>query len=104
MKLCPAVFVVFVFCTSTGSASSRAQRDRGAAVFSASGCAHCHSIRGSGGHKGPDLSGIGRRMKTSSMRTQIVDGGKLMPPFGEDLQSAEIKDLLAYLHSCKAKK
>ncbi len=27
-----------------------------------------------------------------------------MPPFGEDLQGTDLKDLLAYLHSCRDKK
>jgi mono/diheme cytochrome c family protein len=65
---------------------------------------HCHSIRNEGGHKGPDLSGVGRRLKKDQIRRQIVGGSKLMPPFGDDLQDEDLKDLLAYLHSCRDKK
>jgi mono/diheme cytochrome c family protein len=87
-----------------GFASSRSQREHGASVFAASGCMHCHSIRNAGGHKGPDLSGVGRRLKKDQMRRQIVEGSKVMPPFGEDIQGADLADLLSYLHSCRDKK
>ncbi len=101
MKFWLAVIAALAACSCVVSASSRSQRAQGAAVFAASGCAHCHSIEGAGGHKGPDLSGVGRRLKKDRIRQQIVDGSKLMPAFGEDLQSAEIDDLIAYLHSCR---
>jgi mono/diheme cytochrome c family protein len=104
MKLLLAAITIFILFTSTGYASSKTQRAHGAKIFTASGCMHCHSIRGSGGHKGPDLSGVGRRMNESRMQGQITNGSKQMPPFGDHLQSAEIKDLIAYLHSCKDKK
>jgi mono/diheme cytochrome c family protein len=43
-------------------------------------------------------------MKVAQMRRQIVDGSKLMPPFGENLQNADMEDLLAYLRSCRERK
>jgi len=104
MRLCLAVLAAVVVCSPAGFASSRSQRAHGATVFAASGCAHCHSIRNAGGRKGPDLSGVGRRMKVAQMRRQIVDGSKLMPPFGENLQNADMEDLLAYLRSCRERK
>jgi ubiquinol-cytochrome c reductase cytochrome b subunit len=84
-------------------ASSRDQRDHGAVVFAENGCAHCHAIGNSGGHKGPDLSGVGRRLKVAQIRQQIVEGSKQMPPFGEQLPDADLHDLLAYLRSCRDK-
>jgi mono/diheme cytochrome c family protein len=84
-------------------ASSRSQRARGAAVFSQSGCQHCHSIGNVGGHKAPDLSGVGRRKSKAALRQQIVFGSKVMPAFGDDLEPAELRDLIAYLHSCRQK-
>jgi mono/diheme cytochrome c family protein len=84
-------------------ASSRSQRARGAVVFSQSGCQHCHSIGNVGGHKGPDLSGVGRRKSKAALRQQIVYGSKAMPAFGDDLDRSELKDLIAYLHSCRKK-
>ena len=104
MRLWFAVFALLFLFTTPGFASSQSQREHGAAIFAASGCAHCHSIRNEGGHKGPDLSGVGRRLKADQMRRQIVDGSKVMPPFGEDIQGADLADLLSYLRSCRDKK
>ncbi len=96
-----AVFIV-AFC-SFALASSRSQRAHGAAVFEESGCQHCHSIHNAGGHKGPDLSGVGRRKSKAAMRRQIVYGSKVMPAFGDDLEPGELNDLIAYLRSCREK-
>lgn len=82
-------------------ASSRSQR--GAVLFATSGCQHCHSVNHVGGKKGPDLSNVGRTVKKAAIRRQIIEGGNEMPPFGQVLEPAEIKDLVAYLHSCRVK-
>src|ERR1017187_225965 len=84
-------------------ASSGNQRQRGAALFTASGCRHCHTIQNVGGHKGPDLSGVGRVLSKTKIRMQILQGGNQMPPFADDLESTEVNDLVAYLRSCRAK-
>jgi mono/diheme cytochrome c family protein len=104
MRLWVSATAVLLLFTPSGFASSRSQREHGASVFAASGCLHCHSIRNEGGHKGPDLSGVGRRLKKDQMRRQIVEGSKVMPPFGDDLKDADLADLLSYLHSCRDKK
>jgi mono/diheme cytochrome c family protein len=96
------VLVLLVF-SSLAIASSRSEKAHGAQVFSDTGCQHCHTIRGVGGHKGPDLSGVGRRKSNDEIREQIVKGSKVMPAFGDDLEPNEIKDLVAYLHSCRQK-
>ena len=103
MRLLLSVAVLILAFSSFAIASSRSQRAHGAAVFSASGCQHCHSIGGVGGHKGPDLSGVGRRKSKAEMRQQIVFGSKVMPAFGDDLEPDELKDLIAYLKSCRQK-
>jgi ubiquinol-cytochrome c reductase cytochrome b subunit len=104
MKKLLAAFAVPLLCLPAGFASSRSQRAHGAQVFTESGCTHCHTIRNTGGHKGPDLSGVGRRLTKDQMQHQILNGSKLMPPFAEDLQAADLADLLAYLRSCRDKK
>ncbi|MGD0938077.1 MAG: cytochrome c [Terracidiphilus sp.] len=98
------MFALLLLFAAPSFASSPSQREHGADVFAASGCAHCHSIRNEGGHKGPDLSGVGRRLKVDQMRRQIVEGSKVMPPFGDDIQGADLADLLTYLHHCRDKK
>jgi mono/diheme cytochrome c family protein len=78
-------------------------RVRGAHAFTENGCQQCHTIRHTGGKKGPDLSGVGRRLNEDQIRTQILNGGKQMPPFAEILQLTEADDLVAYLHSLRNK-
>jgi mono/diheme cytochrome c family protein len=85
------------------AAVSNDPRIRGAHAFAENGCPQCHTIRHSGGTKGPDLSGVGRRLTEEQIRTQIVNGGKQMPPFGSVLQLTEADDLVAYLHSLRDK-
>jgi mono/diheme cytochrome c family protein len=73
----------------------------GPALFHERGCAQCHQIHGAGGHKGPDLSGVGRRMKQPAIEHQIIAGGDVMPAFGESLAPEEVTALVKYLHSCR---
>jgi ubiquinol-cytochrome c reductase cytochrome b subunit len=90
-------------CSSECFASARSQRARGASVFATNGCSHCHTIRNAGGHKGPDLSDVGRRLNKDQMRRQITEGSRLMPTFGDTLQETELADLISYLRSCRDK-
>lgn len=101
MKFRFAIVFLVLACASLAFASSRTKREHGAAVFQANGCQHCHRMNGVGGHKGPDLSDVGKRMPKSAMREQIVHGSKVMPAFGDMLTAGQIKDLVAYLHSCR---
>ena len=96
---------LFLFLTAGPLAfgSSTSQLGRGAADFSASGCSHCHTIHNAGGHKGPDLSGVGRILTKAQIRAQITHGGKEMPPFRDVLDPTQIDDLVVYLHSCREK-
>jgi len=103
MRLGLAAAILALISTLPVLASSKEQRVRGAALFVSSGCQHCHTIGEVGGHRGPDLSNIGRTAKTAKIRKQIVDGSDVMPEFGDVLQPQEIDDLIAYLHSCRTK-
>ena len=85
------------------SQTQNGQRARGALVFSDSGCHQCHTIRHQGGTKGPDLSGVGRRLNDGQIRAQVTAGSKQMPAFGAILRQSELDDLVAYLHSCRDK-
>jgi mono/diheme cytochrome c family protein len=96
-----AVSILAFSCSAF--AASRSQRAHGAQVFANTGCQVCHSIRGVGGHKGPDLSGVGRRKTKAELQKQIVYGDKFMPAFGDDLAPGDLKDLIAYLKSCRQK-
>ncbi len=99
-----ALFLALILAPSLfAHAASSKQRARGAQVFADNGCAHCHAIRKKGGDKGPDLSGVGRRLNEDQIRTQILKGGQTMPPFAEVLQKSETEDLIAYLRSLRDK-
>lgn len=103
MKLLAAAAALALGCSPFAIASSQSQRERGASVFAVSGCQHCHTINNVGGHKGPDLSGVGRRRSKAAMRQQIVTGSKVMPAFGDVLGRDELDDVIAYLRSCRAR-
>jgi mono/diheme cytochrome c family protein len=79
-------------------------RIRGANVFSGAGCMQCHTIRRKGGTKGPDLSGVGRRLNKAQILEQVQNGGKQMPSFADVLEQSETDDLVAFLLSCRDKK
>lgn len=102
MRLEAPISLLILACSFFAIASA-SQRTRGAAVFQESGCQHCHTVHNVGGHKGPDLSGVGRRKSKAALRQQIFNGSKVMPAFGEVLQPDELNDLVAYLRSCRDK-
>jgi mono/diheme cytochrome c family protein len=99
----PVLCFFLLIASSMVSASSRKERQHGAALFASSGCQHCHMIGSVGGNRGPDLSGVGRIKSKAAIRQQIVTGSKVMPAFGDILQPVEIDDLVAFLQSCKSK-
>ena len=79
----------------TGSTSA----GRGTELFATRGCEFCHGKAGVGGGRGPDLQLVRKRMTAEEMMKQIHDGGKGMPPFGEQLSAPEIDDLVAFLRA-----
>ncbi|MDE3105820.1 MAG: cytochrome c [Acidobacteriota bacterium] len=83
--------------------ASQHQVARGESLFQEKGCTHCHGETAAGTDKGPDLSGVGRRLKRSAMEHQIVDGGDQMPAFGNVLQPDEVQRLVDFLRTQKKK-
>lgn len=75
--------------------------ERGAIVFHTKGCERCHAITGVGGDRAPDLGSIGQRRGSNQIKTQVIKGGHGMPPFGNVLSKDEVKDLVAFLTSCR---
>jgi mono/diheme cytochrome c family protein len=104
MNLSRLSLILFFASTSSLPAFASSDKQHGAAVFADNGCQHCHSIRKNGGNKGPDLSGVGRTLNKTQIRTQILQGGHEMPAFADILKQSEVDDLVAYLHSCRDKK
>jgi mono/diheme cytochrome c family protein len=75
----------------------------GAELFVSSGCQHCHAIDGVGGHKGPDLSGIGRRWKNDAIKQRIEQGTMVMPAYADVLGPGDLDKLVAYLHTRRSR-
>ena len=81
------------------NASAPAGIHDGATLFATKGCAHCHGANGIGGGIGPDLAHVRDRLTPTQIATQIRDGGKAMPAFGDILSSQEVSHLVDYLRS-----
>jgi ubiquinol-cytochrome c reductase cytochrome b subunit len=75
---------------------------RGEKIFRSAGCVACHTIHGSGGSVGPDLSDEGRKRSAGWIVKQIEDPKAhdpqtVMPSFASQLDSSEIEALAGYL-------
>ncbi len=87
--------------TAAAPAASSPATAAGVQVFQAQGCANCHTIAGTGGKVGPDLSHIGGTLTAAQMRTTITHGtSKGMPAFST-LTPAQLSSLVDYLSSLK---
>jgi ubiquinol-cytochrome c reductase cytochrome b subunit len=89
---------------SGGPASTSSE---GARLFESLGCVGCHTIHGSGGQVGPDLSAEGSRGRSSQwIADQIRDPrghypGSPMPSFAKRVDVSQVQALVDYLMSLK---
>lgn len=72
---------------------------RGQEIFNNHSCAKCHGVNGVNGDRAPDLQTVRNRMDAATIAKQIREGGKGMPPFGDQLSDKEVDDLVAYLRT-----
>jgi mono/diheme cytochrome c family protein len=93
-----AAAVLLLAATAPTHADSSAKA-RGAELFATKGCVHCHGTAGVNGEIGPDLQQVRNRLSAAQITTQIHDGGKGMPAFGDQLSEKELADLVAYLRT-----
>ena len=87
-------------------------------VFKTKGCINCHTVKGSGGNAGPDLSDIGYRKRIawiegfiknpdnyySAGSSAYINGKEyiiMMPPFKNMLSAAQLNAVAGYLESLK---
>jgi ubiquinol-cytochrome c reductase cytochrome b subunit len=79
---------------------------QGAVVLQNKQCRNCHALEGSGGQRGPDLSGVGIRLTGDQLIDQISNGtpgGGNMPAYGKQLTPAEMSALVDFLVSLRPK-
>ncbi len=69
----------------------------GAAVFEQAGCGSCHTLgaAGSKGQAGPNLDDL--RPSFPTVQAKVRSGGGGMPSFADDLTSAQIRDVAAFV-------
>ncbi len=65
---------------------------KGEEVYTSSGCSSCHSVDGTGGDRGPDLSNIGSERSASFMRDEILNPGANKPDGEPGLSSRSAYD------------
>ncbi|MDH3272031.1 MAG: c-type cytochrome [Gemmatimonadota bacterium] len=75
-----ALFVRSLAPASADEAETlRGDPSRGRTVFEAEGCDRCHTVRGFGTGRGPDLTTVGSRRGASYLREAIVDPPAALP-------------------------
>jgi ubiquinol-cytochrome c reductase cytochrome b subunit len=73
----------------------------GAAVFQNKTCRNCHALDGKGGKRGPDLTNVATSLTHDELIRQVIQGGGLMPAFGDQLNPAEVNALVSFLETLK---
>lgn len=74
---------------------------QGAGLFANKGCLYCHLVAGHGGHRGPELTEVGRRLAPGELRIRIVNGGGNMPAYGGVISEKELAAIVAFLETRK---
>jgi mono/diheme cytochrome c family protein len=69
----------------------------GKVVFTSAGCAACHTLSDAGatGNVGPNLDQV--KPDAARIHDRVVNGKGAMPPFGSQLTSQQIADVVAYV-------
>jgi ubiquinol-cytochrome c reductase cytochrome b subunit len=72
---------------------------QGAVLIQAKQCRNCHSLDGTGGKRGPDLTGVANRLTGDQLIRQVLQGGGNMPAYGKHLKPAEVTALVAFMRT-----
>ena len=74
----------------------------GAQLFQQKGCHTCHTLAGTGGDKGPNLTYVADRLNQAQLITRVLNGGHNMPAFGGTLTDTEVQQLVSFLQTLKS--
>jgi ubiquinol-cytochrome c reductase cytochrome b subunit len=79
--------------------STSTEVSNGALLFHDRGCEYCHTVAGTGGRRGPDLTSVAERLTEQQITLRILNGGYNMPSFAGSLKPADLTSLVAFLKS-----
>ena len=74
---------------------------QGAVLLQAKQCRNCHALDGSGGLRGPDLTGVATRLSRDQLIRQVIQGGGNMPAYGKHLAPSEVTALVAFMETLR---
>ncbi len=77
---------------------------QGSLVLQNKQCRNCHALEGTGGRRGPDLTGVGARLTRDQLIDQVSNGtpgGGNMPAYGKQVKPAEMSTLVDFLVSLR---
>tara|TARA_R110002124_G_scaffold160202_2_gene327393 strand:+ start:1993 stop:3429 length:1437 start_codon:yes stop_codon:yes gene_type:complete len=69
----------------------------GAKLMHIKGCLYCHDIGGYGGHRGPELTEIGKLLTRDDLIIRINNGGHNMPAFASSISDQELQLIVGFL-------
>jgi cytochrome c553 len=100
LAFCAIVFMIFPAVFAGCETHSRGKQ-----IFQREKCVDCHTIKGTGGAVGPNLTYVGNKRSREYIIQQIKDpkshnNNTAMPSF-KDLSDQDLKDLVDYLASLK---
>jgi ubiquinol-cytochrome c reductase cytochrome b subunit len=79
--------------TSSGPVASGAQ------LFYDKGCEFCHTVDGSGGRRGPDLTHVADRLSAGEITEIIANGPGNMPAYVNTLSPTDMESIVAFLEA-----
>jgi mono/diheme cytochrome c family protein len=71
----------------------------GAKLWRSYGCVLCHSVKGYGGIRGPDLTNIANQLTPEEMTVRILNGGYNMPQYAGIMSPLQASDIVAFLET-----
>jgi mono/diheme cytochrome c family protein len=89
--------------SASGGAPQGAPKPNGKQVFLSAGCTGCHTLKDAGSHGtvGPNLDQL--KPSKQVVAQQVTNGGGGMPPFKNQLSTAQIQAVAAYVSSVAGK-